>query len=197
MAAVAGTHDAGATRAPGEDSELRELIRVRSFRLGRFKLSSGAESDLYFNLKPTMMHPRGAHLCARAFVARILPEQVDYVGGPAMGAVPVISAVAAISDAAGTPVRTFFVRNEAKQHGTRDVVEGLGPDESLRGARVLIADDVATSGGSIMKAVDASREAGAIVEVALVLIDREEGAEEALAAKGVRLLSVFRGAEFR
>jgi orotate phosphoribosyltransferase len=183
--------------AAGDESELRDLIRTRSFRFGRFKLSSGAESDLYFNLKPTMMDPRGAHLSARAFLARILPEKVDYVGGPAMGAVPVISGVAAISDAAGTPVRTFFVRNEAKQHGTRDVVEGLGPDESLQGARVLIADDVATTGGSIMKAVDAARGAGAIVEVALVLVDREEGATQILAEKGIRLLSVFKGAEFR
>jgi orotate phosphoribosyltransferase len=194
MAAVARTREAG---AQAEEAELRDLIRARSFRLGKFKLSSGAESDLYFNLKPTMMHPRGAHLCARAFLARVLPEKVDYVGGPAMGAVPVISALAAVSDAAGTPVRTFFVRGEAKQHGTRDVVEGLGPGESLYGARVLIADDVATSGGSILKAVRASREAGATVEVALVLIDREEGAEQMLAEKGVRLLSVFKGAEFR
>jgi orotate phosphoribosyltransferase len=194
MTAVARTHDAGAR---GDESELRDLIRARSLRFGKFKLSSGVESDLYLNLKPTMMDPRGAHLSARAFLARILPEKVDYVGGPAMGAVPVISAVAAISDAAGTPMRTFFVRNEAKQHGTRDVVEGLGPTETLQGARVLIADDVATTGGSIMKAVVAARDAGAIVEVALVLVDREEGAEQNLAAEGIRLLSVFKSDEFR
>ena len=197
MAAVAKMRDPGASGADGGESELRDLIRARSFRFGKFRLSSGAESDLYFNLKPTMMNPRGAHLSARAFLARILPENVDFVGGPAMGAVPVIASVAAISDAAGAPVRTFFVRNEAKQHGTRDVIEGLGPGESLRGARVLIADDVATTGGSIMKGVDAARDAGAIVEVALVLVDREEGAEQALREKGVRLLSVFKGGEFR
>jgi orotate phosphoribosyltransferase len=197
MAAVARTRETAPTGAQGDESELRDLIRARSLRFGKFKLSSGVESDLYLNLKPTMMDPRGAHLSARAFLARILPEKVDYVGGPAMGAVPVISAVAAISDAAGTPMRTFFVRNEAKQHGTRDVVEGLGPTETLQGARVLIADDVATTGGSIMKAVEAARDAGAIVEVALVLVDREEGAGQNLAEKGIRLLSVFKGDEFR
>lgn len=197
MATVARMPHARETGADGGEPELRELIRARSFRLGKFTLVSGAESDLYFNLKPTMMDPRGAHLSARAFLARIAPEQVDYVGGLEMGAVPVIASVAAISDADGTPVKTFFVRKEAKKHGTRDVIEGLGPDESLEGARVLIADDVATTGGSIMKAVEAARGAGATVDIALVLVDRQEGAEESLREHGVRLLSVFKGGEFR
>ena len=184
------THDAG-------EDELREIIRARSFRLGKFTLASGRESDLYFNLKPTMMDPRGAHLCARAFLARVLPERADFVGGLEMGAVPVISALAAISDAEGRPVRTFFVRKEAKGHGTREVVEGLATGESLEGRRVLIVDDVATTGGSIVKAVDAARGAGAVVDAALVIVDRQEGASEALAGHGVRLLSVFTGGEFR
>jgi orotate phosphoribosyltransferase len=197
MASAASMRHADQTGIDGGEPELRELIRARSFRLGKFTLVSGLESDLYFNLKPTMMDPRGAHLSARAFLARILPEQVDYVGGLEMGAVPLIASVAAISDVDGSPVKTFFVRKEVKKHGTREMVEGLGPDESLAGARVLIADDVATTGGSILKAVDAARGAGAKVDVALVLIDREEGAREALSEHGVRLLSVFKGGEFR
>jgi len=184
------THDAG-------EDELREIIRTRSFRLGKFTLASGRESDLYFNLKPTMMDPRGAHLCARAFLARVLPEEADFVGGLEMGAVPVISALAAISDAEGRPVRTFFVRKEAKGHGTREVVEGLASGESLAGKRVLIVDDVATTGGSVVKAIDVARGAGAQVDAALVIVDRQEGAAEALAEHGVRLLSVFTGGEFR
>jgi orotate phosphoribosyltransferase len=179
------------------EAELRELIRARSFRRGDFTLASGRKSDLYFNLKPTMMDPRGAHLSALAFLDRVIAEKVDYVGGLEMGAVPVIASLAAISDAAGAPVRTFFVRKQAKEHGTRDVVEGLAPGESLAGQRVLIADDVATSGGSIIKTVEAARGAGAIVEAALVIIDRQEGAAEALAEHGLRLLSVFTGADFR
>ena len=197
MASAASTRHVGGTGAGGDEPELRELIRARSFRLGKFTLVSGRESDLYFNLKPTMMDPRGAHLSARAFLARILAEQVDYVGGLEMGAVPLIASVAAISDADGSPVKTFFVRKEAKVHGTRETIEGLGPEDSLEGARVLVADDVATSGGSIIKAVDAARGAGARVDVALVLIDREEGAREALSEHGVRLLAVFKGGEFR
>src|ERR1700719_2631568 len=99
-------------RAPAE-SELLELIRARSVRIGRFTLASGRESDLYINLKPTMMDPRGAHLCALAWLARV-PEGVDYVGGIEMGAVPVIAALAAVSDIEGRPVKTFFVRKAAK-----------------------------------------------------------------------------------
>ena len=182
-------------RTAGE-AELLEMIRTRSMRLGKFTLASGRESDLYLNLKPTMMDPRGARLCAEAFLARI-PPGVEYVGGLEMGAVPVISALAAISDLAGKPVRTFFVRKSAKDHGTREVIEGLATGESLEGRRVLVVDYVATTGGSILKAVEAARAAGATVEEALVIVDRAEGGIEGLAAHGVRLSSVFTGDDFR
>ena len=180
-------------RAPADlESELLELIRARSVRTGRFTLASGRESDLYVNLKPTMMDPRGAHLCALARLARV-PEGTDNVGGIEMGAVPVIAALAAVSDIEGRPVKTFFVRKAAKDHGTRELVEGLGPGESLAGKKVLVTDDVATTGGSILQALAAARAAGAVVEDALVIIDRQEGGTEALAAQGVRLRSVFKG----
>ena len=192
MAAVAKTQESRSGEA-----ELRELIRARSFRRGEFTLASGRKSDLYFNLKPTMMDPRGAHLSALAFLDRVHAERAEYVGGLEMGAVPVIAALAAVSDAAGAPVRTFFVRKQAKDHGTRDVIEGLAPGETLAGRRVLIADDVATTGGSIIKTIEAVRGAGAVADAALVLIDRQEGAAEALAEHGLRLISVFTGADFR
>jgi len=192
MAAVAKLER---TRDGGE-SELLEIIRARSIRLGRFTLASGRESDLYLNLKPTMMDPRGAHLCARAFLDRV-PRGTDYVGGIEMGAVPVIAALAAVSDVEGRPVRTFFVRKAPKDHGTQEVIEGLAAGESLAGKRVLVTDDVATTAGSVLKAILAVRAAGAIVEDALVIVDRQEGGTENLAAHGVRLASVFVGDDFR
>lgn len=179
-----------------DEQALFEIIRERSFRRGKFRLASGRESELYFNLKPTMMTPKGALLSARALLARVWPENPDYVGGLEMGAVPAIAALAAISEADGKPVKTFFVRKQPKGHGTMDMVEGLASNETLEKAKVLAIDDVATSGGSILKAVDASRAIGARVDAALVLIDREEGAAEALQAQNVRLLSVFKGREF-
>jgi orotate phosphoribosyltransferase len=179
-----------------EERELFDLIRERSFRRGKFKLASGRESELYFNLKPTMMAPKGALLSARALLARVWPEGAEYVSGLEMGAVPAIAALAAISQSDGRPVKTFFVRKQPKGYGTMDMIEGLAPNESLARKRVMVIDDVATSGGSILKAVDAVRAAGASVNTALVLIDREEGASEALAAQNLRLLSVFKGKEF-
>lgn len=176
--------------------ELFRLIRERSFRRGQFTLSSGAKSEMYFNLKPTMMHPRGAHLAAAALLQMVRREGADWVGGLEMGAVPVIASLAALSEMQGHPVRTFFVRKKPKEHGTKERIEGLAPGESLAGARVMIVDDVATTGTSVLEAAKAAREAGAIVESALVLVDREEGAAENLAPAGIRLLSVFRGQEF-
>lgn len=187
------TTDAG--RTAGEN-ELFALIRQRSFRRGHFTLSSGAQSEMYFNLKPAMLDPRGAYLCAAAFLKVIAAEKVAYVGGLEMGAVPMLGSLAALSGMQGHPVRTFFVRKTPKAHGTKELIEGLAPGETLSGARVMIVDDVATTGNSILEAAGAARDAGAAVESALVLIDREEGARENLARAGIRLLSVFRGPEF-
>ena len=183
------------TRGGGE-SELLEMIRARSMRLGKFTLASGRESDLYLNLKPTMMDPRGARLCAEAFLARV-PPGTEYVGGIEMGAVPLTAAMAAISDVQGKPVRTFFVRKAAKDHGTRQLVEGLADGESLEGKRVLVTEDVVTTAGSVLQAVEAVRALGAIVTDALVIVDRQEGGTENLAAHGVKLHSVFVGDDFR
>ncbi|MGH6888273.1 MAG: orotate phosphoribosyltransferase [Rhizomicrobium sp.] len=185
-----------AETASAEKRELFELIAQRSFRRGHFTLSSGAVSEMYFNLKPTMLDPRGARLCARAFLDIIAAEKTGFAGGLEMGAVPMLGSLAALSDRQGRPVRTFFVRKTPKMHGTKESIEGLAPGETLAGARAMIVDDVATTGQSILKAAAAAREAGASVDCALVLVDREEGARAALARESIRLLCVFRGREF-
>ena len=179
-----------------DDAVLFEIIRERSFRRGKFRLASGRESELYFNLKPTMMWPRGALLAAQAFLDRIHAEQVEYIGGLEMGAVPLIGAIAAVGEAEGRPVKTFFVRKAKKEYGAQQQVEGLADGESLAGHKVMVLDDVATTGGSILKAIEAARDSGAEVQTAMVIVDRDEGAKEALAEHGVRLLSVFSGPSF-
>jgi orotate phosphoribosyltransferase len=175
---------------------LHRVIVERSFRRGHFILSSGLESDLYFNLKATILDPRGGLLVARAFIDFARGRGADWMGGLALGAVPTLGAVAAVSALEGPPVRTFFVRQAAKSHGTRERIEGLSPEETLAGQRVVAVDDVATKGGSVLQAILAAREMGARVEAALVIIDREKGGEALLRENGVQLFSLFREADF-
>jgi orotate phosphoribosyltransferase len=196
MAAVAQLVASKSKQTTASKDELLDLIRTRSFKTGTFTLSSGKQSSLYFNMKPTMMWPRGAELAARELLGIAQGLGCEYVGGLEMGAVPLIGAMAALSSAEGHPLRTMFVRKNPKSHGTMDLIEGLGPDESLQGKHVLVIDDVATSGASILKAVRAARDAEAIVEHAACLVDRNEGADGFLEAQGVKLHSVFSADDF-
>ena len=174
-----------------ERAALRDLIRTRSYREGRFTLASGRTSNRYFNLKPTMMHPQGAASSARALLAIAHEAGCAHVTGLEMGAVPVIGAIAAVSLIDDDPVATGFIRKAAKGHGTQALIEGLAEGESLENVRVLVVDDVATSGGSVLQAIEAVREAGGVVTDAAVLVDRQEGAAEMLAEHGVTLHRVF------
>ncbi|HWE44809.1 MAG TPA: orotate phosphoribosyltransferase [Caulobacteraceae bacterium] len=188
--------DAVRTPAADEETALADIIRRRSFGLRDIVLASGRPSTFYFNLKPTMMDPKGALYCGRALLRLAQAEDAELAGGLEMGAVPLLGAIAALSEAEGKPVRTFFVRKKAKEHGTQELVEGLAPDETLQGKRVLIIDDVATSGGSLWLAAEAVRAAGGVVDAGLVIVDREEGAREYLEERGMRLLSVFTAQRF-
>ncbi|MGD9737975.1 MAG: orotate phosphoribosyltransferase [Bauldia sp.] len=179
-----------------ERARLIAIISERSFRRGSFKLASGRESSLYFNLKPTLMQPEGSYLAARALYALSADTGADYAGGLEMGAVPILGAIAAISHMAGRPLATFFVRKAAKDHGTKSLVEGLKDGETLAGKRVLMIDDVTTTGGSTAKAIEAARTEGAVVDFAVSLLDREEGATENMAKIGVTLRSVLRASDF-
>ena len=169
--------------------ELAALLGERTFRRGRFPLASGRESRIYFNVKTTMMDPRGALLCAEGLLHVLDRLDFDYMTGLEMGAVPLLGAVAAISQQRGNPYRATFVRKKPKAHGTQLMIEGLVEDrgETLEGKLVALIDDVATSGGSIFKAVQEVRRAGGRVTDAIVILDREEGAREYLAAEGIAL----------
>ena len=180
----------------GEESELLELIRARSFRLGRFTLSSGAESDLYFNLKPTMLDPEGAALLAELTFEALKDDGLDYVGGLEMGAVPLAGAIAQLSWIKGQPIAAFFVRKKPKEHGARLAVEGLAKGESLQGKRVVIVEDVTTTGGSALKAVEAVRDAGGEVALVFTMVDRDEGATETFAQAGLPFRALYKAGEF-
>ncbi len=181
----------------GDREKLHEIIRRRSLRVGgSFKLASGRTSSVYLNLKPTMLDPEGARLIGAALAEQAAALGADFVGGLEMGAVPLVAATAAMSAVAGKPVKAVFVRKQAKDHGTQSLVEGLADGESLQGKKVIVVEDVTTTGGSSLKAVAALRAAGATVEHVVTVVDREEGATDAFAAEGISLHALFKKSEF-
>lgn len=172
------------------DHQLRllELLAVRSAQRGDFTLSSGRKSDLYVDCRLTTMDPEGLSLIGPLGLHAIAERgwHPDSVGGLTLGADPVSYAIAYASQLAGIPVRAFTVRKEAKTHGTGKLIEG--PYRS--GDRVVVIEDVITTGGSALRAVEAVRAAGGQVLGVLAVVDREEGGREAIEAKGLAVASL-------
>jgi orotate phosphoribosyltransferase len=177
-------------------STLFALIKQRSFGLKDVTLASGRKSHFYFDMKPTMFHPQGAALLARLLFDEVKNIGADYVGGLEMGAVPVTSAVCQLSFERGHPIKGFFVRKKPKDYGAKKLIEGLDPTESLESKRVIILEDVTTTGESALKAVEACRDAGADVVMILTLVDRQEGARETIEKTGLRYHALFTAAAF-
>jgi orotate phosphoribosyltransferase len=188
---------APALKSPADArSRLAEIIRTRSFGRGKITLASGRVSDFYFNLKPTMLDAEGAALLAELTLDALAGEKVDYVGGLEMGAVPIAGAIAQLSYMRGKPIPAFFVRKKPKEHGAKLSIEGLAKNESIKGKRVVVVEDVTTTGGSAMKAVESLREAGADIAFVLTMVDRQEGAAETFKDAGLQFRSLFRAEEF-
>jgi orotate phosphoribosyltransferase len=174
-------------------SQLRDIIRQKSLRIGDFTLSSGKKSSYYLDCRMTTLDPRGALLIGRLILERIRREklQVDAIGGLTMGADPIATAVAVVSAVEGQPLPGFIVRKETKDHGAQRLIEGW---EGKPGARVIVVDDVCTTGDSILKAADRAEEAGYEVVAAFCIVDREEGGTE-LIAKRCPFYSLFTAKE--
>ena len=197
MAKLARSQEAPQAAPLTDRERLKAIIAARSFRLGQlFRLVSGVESNVYFNMKPTMFDPEGAALTAKLVVERLAAARAEAVGGLEMGAVPIVAAATMQSHLARRPIRGFFVRKKAKEHGARLRIEGLAPDESLDGKRVAIIDDVCTTGGSAIQAIEEVRETGAEIVLALAIVDRDEGAEENFRRHGIAFDALFRAQEF-
>lgn len=153
-------------------TELLGLLAQQSFKLGQFKLSSGGTSDYYVDCRTTTLDARGARLVGELVLDEITKQgwKAEAIGGLTMGADPIAVAAAVVSSERGTPLNAFLVRKAEKQHGTGQRVEGY----RRKGARVVIVDDVCTTGGSTIQAIEAAREAGFVVVGVLCLLEREE-----------------------
>lgn len=173
--------------------ELFEILKDKSFKLGKVKLASGKTSDYYLDARISTLTAKGALLSALMILELIKNDDINAIGGPTLGADPLVGAIAASSAQKGMPIDTFIVRKEPKKHGMCLNIEGPALN---KGDKVVVIDDVATSGGSLIKAIDILRQEGVEVVKAVVLVDREEGAAEALEAKGVKLVSLFSIKEF-
>ena len=157
----------------GMKDRLMEIILEKSFQYSEepiFKLVSGGVSNFYFNCKPAMLDPEGKELIGRLIFSTIRDLQVTGIGGLELGSVPISSAVSLISQLEGQPIKEFIVRKEKKDHGIPAKVEG----EFVAGEKVVVVDDVITTGGSTIKAVEALQKLGLEVSKVVVLVDREE-----------------------
>ena len=185
--------DIASKDASGERDRLVALLAERSARRGQFTLASGRQSTLYIDARLTTMSPEGLALIGPLGLAAVEDAgwNVQAVGGLTLGADPVSYAVSYASMLAGRPVRAFTVRKEAKQHGTGRLIEG--PFRS--GDRVAVVEDVVTTGGSALRAIEAVRAAGGVVAGVLAVVDREEGGREAIETAGVAVVALARAAE--
>jgi len=175
-------------------ARLRDIVAAKSFSpSGDFKLTSGQTSGFYFNMKPTVMDPDGARLTAELILEAVADEDLDCVGGMAIGAVPIVAAVAQASAGSKRPLPGFLVRKETKGHGTQSQIEG----NIVRGGRVLIVEDVTTTGGSAMIAIAAARGEGCSVPLVVTVVDRLEGATENFEKEGIRFLPILTIEDFR
>jgi orotate phosphoribosyltransferase len=174
--------------------ELLRLLAVKSFRLGEFKLSSGGASDYYIDCRTTTLDARGAQLTGQVFLEEIQRRgwNAQAIGGLTMGADPIVVAAAVTSGR----MNGFLVRKSEKQHGTGQRIEGFHE----KGARVVIVDDVCTTGSSTIQAIEAAREFGFEIMGVMCLVEREEAGGRSnveKAALPANFISVFTAKDVR
>ena len=168
--------------------ELIGLVEAKALKRGTFRLASGREASFYLDAKQVVLDAHGAMLVGQAILERLrsLGPLPAAVGGMSIGADPITSAVITMAGVEGLPLKGFMVRKEPKDHGTKKYVEG--PVEP--GQRVVIVEDVTTTGGSSLLAIDRVHEFGLVVERVVTVIDRLAGAKDAFAARGIPLESL-------
>ena len=166
-------------------AELIDLIGTKALKRGTFRLASGREASFYLDAKQVVLDAKGSMLVGRAILEKLkaLGRLPDAVGGMSIGADPITSAVVTIAGIEGLPLKGFMVRKEPKDHGTKRYIEGpVAPGE-----KVVIVEDVTTTGGSSLLAIDRAIEFGLVVERVVTVIDRLAGATATLAARGIPL----------
>ena len=166
--------------------ELLELLKKDAYKKGEFTLSSGKTSEHYVNCKPVTLSGRGLTL---ASLLMLMYVETDVVAGLTLGADPLVSGVSLVSALDRRLVNGLIIRKEAKGHGTQAWIEGPLPKE---GTKITVLEDVTTTGGSAIKAVEKLREAGYVVDRVVTIIDREDGADALMKETELELCSIFK-----
>jgi orotate phosphoribosyltransferase len=169
---------------------LGEIIITRSFQYSDnppFTLASGKKSNYYFNCKPTTLDPEGMNLIGEVIFNMLKDSEITAAGGLTLGADPIANALSVISYQRGKPIKSFIVRKDVKDHGTKSAIEG----NVTEGEKVVIIDDVITTGASTITAIQQAQHAGLIVDKVVTLIDREEGGRENILQHVKDIESVF------
>ena len=168
---------------------LAEILKNKSILRGNFTLASGKESDYYIDGRLTTLDSAGLRLIGELFLEEILRDpNINTVGGPTMGADPIVGSVLTQAGNKDLELNGFLVRKEAKDHGTGKLIEGTLNE----GDNVAVVEDVITTGGSVLKAIYALEKAGAKICKVLVIVDREEGAEAKFKELGYDYFSIFK-----
>jgi orotate phosphoribosyltransferase len=177
---------------PGKREKLLAIIRRQSLIQNRdFILASGRSSNFFFDMKRTMFHPEGASLVTDLLFDALKEEDFDYIGGLETGAIPIVAALC-VRSWPEKPIRGFFVRKEVKGHGTDQRVDGL----LERGSKVILVEDVTTTGGSAMQAVNEAQQYECAILKVISVVDRLEGAAENFRAAGIKFEALFTWRDF-
>jgi orotate phosphoribosyltransferase len=177
---------------PRKREKLLTIIRRQSLLQNRdFRLASGGSSNFFFDMKRTMFHPEGASLVTDLLFDAIKEEDFDYIGGLETGAIPIVAALC-VRSWPEKPIEGFFVRKEVKGHGTDQRVDGL----LERRSRVILVEDVTTTGGSAMQAVSQVQQYECTMLKVISVVDRLEGAEENFRAAGIKFQALFTWRDF-
>jgi len=173
--------------------KLLTILKKDAFFRERIVLSSGKESNFYIDARLVTLTSEGAFLTASIILELIKDQKIDAIGGPTLGADPIVGALAALSHLNHRPLNTFIVRQAPKSHGRMRHIEGPPIRED---SQVILIDDVATTGKSLLEAIEKLKQDGIKVLKAIVLVDRQEGAAENLAKVGCPLVAIFNSFDF-
>jgi len=176
-----------------DKEKLLSILKKEAFFKEKITLSSGKQSDYYIDARRVTLSAEGAYLCAKVILDIVKNDSYEAIGGPTLGADPLVGAIAVLSHQANHPIKTFIIRKAPKAHGKQQQIEGPLLSD---GATVILIDDVATTGKAFLESLEVLKRSNIKAVKAICIVDRKEGAQKAVAKEGCELVSIFKIEEF-